>query len=121
MNIHDNQILNYTIDIKNKTLLLNTITEQDKTCNIKFTGLMAHHFENVISCNIILDINEIDIATAVDDRCFDEGLKYGFPCLEVSTIEQLKIKLINEDYKMFVIYASLGLNGYIIAKSMEIN
>ena len=47
-NLHDNRILRYCADFECHTLHIVTLSETGESISVRFTGLLAHWFENVI-------------------------------------------------------------------------
>lgn len=120
--VHDNQINAYHVDIANKTLTLETIYYDKEKTDIVFTGLMAHSFENVIYCNIILDITQVTIDHYINSNKdqLAQSLRYAFPaCFD--SVDALKERLQKENYNIYEISSSLGLCGTVIAKDIAIN
>ena len=120
--VHDNQINAYRVDISNQTLTLETTYENQEKTEIIFTGWMAHRFENVIYCNIILDITQVTVDYYINSNQEEvtEALRYGFPAC-FKSIAALKEYLLNEKYNIYEISSSLGLAGTIIAKDIAVN
>ena len=52
-NLHDNRVLRYCADFEAHTLHMDTQTEAGEKVSVRFTGLLAHWFENVIQDNIL--------------------------------------------------------------------
>ena len=52
-NLHDNRVLRYCADFEAHTLHMDTQTETGEKVSVRFTGLLAHWFENVIQDNIL--------------------------------------------------------------------
>ena len=58
-NLHDNRVLRYCADFEAHTLHMDTQTEAGEKVSVRFTGLLAHWFENVIQDNILFGMEEI--------------------------------------------------------------
>lgn len=118
--IHDNIINAFKVDIDNETINIGTTSEDAQTVTITFRDVLAHKFDNVIKCNILLDIVENTISDFLSEykECLIEWLKYGFPTYSCS-YENLESYLAEKKYKIFIIQASLGMSGFVIAKSLD--
>lgn len=117
--VHDNRIISYMIDFERQILQINT-KGYDEEVIIRFQGLLAHAFENVLLNNIILEISQVTIECFLLEEAnkFSEALKYGFPAIEVSNVKELEDYLKEKEYRVFYLAASLGMCGYIIAKEI---
>ena len=51
--LHDNRVLRYYADFESHSLHMDTQTEAGEKVSVRFTGLLAHWFENVIQDNIL--------------------------------------------------------------------
>lgn len=118
--IHDNTVLRYWVDFEKHTLYMDTQTEGGEMVSIQFIGLLAHHFETVIQYNILLGIDEITIDGFFNryKELLDNSLPYGFPAF--CSIEELREQMSQDKIRIFVIYSSLGLCGFVLAQEVEI-
>ena len=117
--VHDNRIISYMVDFKGQILQIN-IKGYDEEVIIRFQGLLAHDFENVLLNNIILEIYQVTIECFLLEEVnkLSETLKYGFPTIEVSNVKELEDYLKENGHRVFYLTASLGMCGYIIAKEI---
>ena len=67
-NLHDNRVLRYCADFEAHTLHMDTQTEAGEKVSVRFTGLLAHWFENVIQDNILFGMDEITVDVDDDPR-----------------------------------------------------
>ena len=79
--LHDNRVLRYCADFEAHTLHIDTRTEAGEKVSVRFTGLLAHWFENVVQDNILFGMDEISV-----DAFFEQykdllggTISYGFP------------------------------------------
>ena len=84
--LHDNRVLRYCADFEAHTLHMDTQTEAGEKVSVRFTGLLAHWFENVIQDNILFGMEEITV-----DGFFQQykdllggTISYAFPPAAVS-------------------------------------
>lgn len=131
--IHDNTIERYTVDIEAHTLLMETRPEgtaDKQSVFLNFNGVLAHFFENVTGCNILFDVEEVapEIFVANWHDFLVRNIPYGFPVLNFQyeyplkseDLERLPQVIKNNGYRIFVISASLGLTGFVIAKELNV-
>ena len=131
--IHDYIVERYTVDIEAHTLSMETRPEdpaRQPRVSLKFHGLLAHHFEDVIGCNILLDLNEgsAEDFTARSHDFLMQHIPYGFPILNLPYVYPLKSEdlkqlpqiLRRDGYHIFELSASLGLTGFVIAKGLNV-
>ena len=84
--LHDNRVLRYCADFEAHTLHMDTQSETGEKVSVRFTGLLAHWFENVVQDNILFGMDEITV-----DGFFQQykdllggTISYGFPPAAVS-------------------------------------
>ena len=118
--LHDNRILRYCADFEAHTLRMDTQTEAGEKVSVHFTGLLAHWFENVIQDNILFGMDEISVGGFFEryKDLLDGTISYGFPAC--CSIKELRERMEREKIRSFVIDASLGLCGFVLAKEVEI-
>ena len=82
--------------------------------------MLAHRFEDVIQDNILFGMDEITV-----DGFFEQyndllggTILYGFPAC--CSIEELRERMDREHIRVFVIDASLGLCGFVLAQEVEL-
>lgn len=118
--VHDNEIISYQVVLANHIISLNTKYEEE-VISIKFTGVMAHLFENELSGSIILDIVEYPTSLFFEQnaKILDERKNHCWP-IYYKTIEELDAIINNDKYTYYIIYSAYGLNGWVLAKEIEI-
>ena len=102
-NLHDNRVLRYCADFEAHPLHMDTQTEAGENVSVRFTGLLAHRFEDVIQDNILFGMDEITV-----DGFFEQyndllggTILYGFPAC--CSIEELRERMDREHIRVFVI------------------
>ena len=80
-NLHDNRILRYCADFECRTLHIVTLSETGESISVRFTGLLAHWFENVIQDNILFGMDEItaDVFLNSTKKCWTGLSLTAFP------------------------------------------
>ena len=119
-NLHDNRVLRYCADFEAHPLHMDTQTEAGENVSVRFTGLLAHRFEDVIQDNILFGMDEITVDGFFEQYkdLLDRTLPYGFPAC--CGIEELRERMEREHIRVFVIDSSLGLCGLVLAQEVEL-
>lgn len=133
--VHDNFLLSYQVDAENKTICLRTKyldgereerTREERTreelTDVVFSGVAAYHFEADNLMTILFDVEESTLeATYRKHRSLFERLKnYGWPNTECANAEQLLETMRESGVRAYEISSSLGLEGFVWAREMEI-
>ena len=88
---------------------------------VTFENYLAHYFDHVMEGSILFDIEEVDLNTFfVGNReQFECHKLYACPiCFDDTNEPEQYLQKYN--FKSYVISASLGLTGYVFAKTLEI-
>jgi hypothetical protein len=88
---------------------------------VLFSNVLTHHFENIISQNVISDIYEsaiIDFYSEYEEMLEKERL-YSWP-IHYENKQELFRYLEENDYRIFNIDSSIGLCGFVIAEQILI-
>jgi hypothetical protein len=101
---------------------MNTCWEDKVNTTIEFTGLLAHKFENTITSNIIFGLYQTTTQFYIEEEKenLSESLKYCFPSMKAGNYDELGKEIEDEQYRIYRLDSSLGLNGYVIAKDIKI-
>lgn len=120
--IHDNEIISYEVDLRNRKIIIHTEYHDStliKNTDVIFYDVLVHSFRTELSGSIIFDIDKYEIIQFLKDN--SELLKkeknYCWP-MDYNTIEELTERL--DQYSYYVISSSYGLSGWVLAKSYEI-
>ena len=86
-----------------------------------FRGIFAYHFQQDTLTNIIFDIKEVAVIQILKEAqvLFDTGRAYGWPGLWNRSDEALQAYLTENAAQGFKIASSCGLDGWVLAQSME--
>ncbi len=121
ISIHDGVLVGYSVNFQENAMLLDIESATNEIVTVTFENYLAHHFEHVMARSIIFDIKEICLNTFfVENRKqFEIHKLYAWPIFydDPSELEQYLQK---NNYKCYVISASLGLTGYVFAKGLKI-
>lgn len=66
-NIHDNEIVSYTVDLQKSKITFQTLGGKDNEVpvRIEFIDVLAHMFETQLQGSILLDISQFEISRFV--------------------------------------------------------
>ncbi|MNP75125.1 hypothetical protein D3C76_1721280 [compost metagenome] len=83
---------------------------------------MAHAFDTPLHGSIILDLDEWDIEHFIpyNRELLESGMGSGWP-VNYDSYDELQTRLMEEKYKYMMISSSYGLNGWVLAKSVDIS
>lgn len=117
--IHDSKILNYKIDFEYSKIEMKVENEQEKQMKIVFEDFFAFHFENQLPRSILFDIVEedVDSFSLENKELLDKEKDYLWP-MEYEYVEELINYIKENSYHYYKIYASYGLNGWILSKEV---
>ncbi|MEK5486545.1 MULTISPECIES: hypothetical protein [Lysinibacillus] len=120
ISIHDGVIVGYSVNFLENELLVHIETMADEIVTVTFGNYLAHDFDHVMAGSILFDINEIDLQSFfVKNRETLESHKlYAWP-IGYEDTNELEQYLQKNNYKCYVISASLGLSGYVFAKTQK--
>lgn len=122
LNVHDNEIVSYIVDFQHCKILLRTIHENsDSVTNIEFNGVLTHVFETQLQGSIILDICEMEVSRFIEQNkeLLEKQKNYSWP-RHYESVEDFLDYLQKKKYNYYVISASYGLNGWVVAKQCRI-
>ena len=120
--MHDSYIIAYSVNLEERKLVIQTYNNiKKKQGKICFYEVLTHSFKCIIDYNIILDIQECEISFFFNDNK-EELIKmqdYGWPIVYLTEQELIDYIRTNE-YKYIKINSSYGMEGWILARSYEI-
>lgn len=120
--MHDYYIIAYSVNLEERKLVIQTYNNiKKKQGKICFYEVLAHSFKCIIDYNIILDIQECEISFFFNDNK-EELIKmqdYGWPIVYL-TEQELIDYIRTHEYKYIKINSSYGMDGWILARSYEI-
>ncbi len=121
--VHDNFVLRLEVDLEARTLILHTEyrdREPTERTSLRFTGVVAHHFDDVTAPSILLDVARAP-ARAVLERwaaLFASRQHHGWPLIGVP-LSELPARLDAEGAQGYLVMGSCGLDGFVLASSLE--
>lgn len=94
-NIHDNFVYALSIHLEHRVLVLHTQYRDgagpyDFT-DVCFTGVIAHHFQDIVAPSILLDIETVPSEWVVGQwrEVFERGIHNGWPPLDHRDLDGL--------------------------------
>jgi hypothetical protein len=120
--IHDNLLVGYEVDAEQRRIVLHTRFEERSPVehtDVLFEGVSAYRFEGDNFENILFGIDEVPLAHLLSKEraLFEQGKEYAWPGLWNTSMDASLTHLRAEGAKGFEISSSLGMNGWVIARS----
>ncbi|MCM3711462.1 hypothetical protein [Sporosarcina luteola] len=121
ISIHDGVLVGYSVSFLENELLLDIKTVANEIVTVTFENYLAHYFDHVMAGSILFDIEEVDLKRfIVENREELESRKsFDWP-IRYNDTNDLEKYLQKNNYKCYLIFASLGLSGYTFAKTLKI-
>ncbi len=123
VSIHDNEIILYEVNLNKSKIKFQTLqSHQDSAITyIEFIDVFAHEFETPLKGSILLDISTSEISQFLqhNQELLAKQKSYGWP-IDYTTNEELITHLQKENLNYYIISASYGLSGWVVAKRYEI-
>ena len=121
-NIHDNEIVKYSVDFIKKEIVIKTLNEKNETLKILFQNVLVYCFEKEMPNSIIFDIEKFEIEKLIEENIelLKENKDYGWPPIAYNNTKGLVEQLKTEQYNYYTIEATIGLCGWIVAKKVQI-
>ncbi len=125
LSVHDNILLSYSVLADKQKIHFHTEfrdREPPEFTDIMFDGVIGYHFERDNFQTIIFDIDETDVEViyAEDRELFETGRKFCWPGPWNKSDESVLTYLIENEIKGFYLSSSLGMVGWVLAKSMRL-
>jgi hypothetical protein len=125
--VHDNNVYAYSVLCERRQIVLYTEYRDggaEEYTDVLFSGVVAHHFEDVMSGNILFGIEEVDVAQLVSEwsDLFGRRKNYGWPdVIEYKDADDLISILRQRGIKGFDIGSSFGLGGWVLATKLDVS
>ncbi len=123
INVHDKKNINYMINIDDENSFLKLVSKKDYVIEeLIFDNFLLNNFTNFNNYqNVLSTLKEEDINKflKLNQAYLEESLNYGSPRY-LDSISELKEFLKNNDYKVYFLSASFGMNGWILAKDITL-
>ena len=125
--IHDNNIYAYAVYCGSRQIVLHTEFRDggsEEYTDVTFTGVVAHHFECVLSGNIMFGIEEVDVEKIVRSSAdlFAIQKNFGWPeGIEYRDADDLVSIIRQRGVRGYEIGSSYGLSGWVLAVRMDVS
>ena len=123
--VHDNFVYAYIVDCEGRRLVLHTAyrdREPHEFTDIVFRDVVAHHFEHVLPENILMDVEEFDVASLVreNEQMLAKSWRWGWPPLEYrGDLDALVAALRTSSIRAYQVQGSSGMSGWVLAGACD--
>lgn len=124
--VHDNNVYAYVVQCERRRIVLHTEYRDggaEEYTDVAFSGVVAHHFETVLSGNILFDITEVEPGQIVRGwaELFARQKNYGWPAIKYDDPQALTSALVGMGVRGYEIGSSYGLTGWVLAAEMVVS
>jgi hypothetical protein len=124
LSVHDNILLAYTVDLKKREIVFQTEYPHDppEFTDVIFSGVDCYSFKHdSVLGTIIFDFEDATPLGIYDDFGTEliAGIPWGWPGDWAKTRESAAEFFAEEGIKAWYLASSLGMTGWILARSME--
>ncbi|PZL74147.1 hypothetical protein CI088_07575 [Enterococcus plantarum] len=118
--VHDYEIKSYFVNFESKDIVMN-ISDDEKEKQIIFHNFLCYKFYDEMPYSIILDLEErvLDKFFIENKELLIQGKKNVWP-MRYNSLEELEEEIRKGHMTYQVLYSSYGLNGWVLAESVEI-
>ncbi|MGD6796285.1 hypothetical protein [Metabacillus indicus] len=118
--IHDSKILAYQVDFEKLHIEIKAVDEKGNKAKLLFVDVFAYYFEDQLPGSILFDITEGDIKDFAEDHkeLLKKSKDYGWP-MDYRNVKELTDHIKKKGYTYYIVEASYGLNGWILARGMR--
>ena len=123
--VHDNFVYALSTHLERRFLVLHTQYRDGEgpyeLTDVRFFGLVAHHFEHVAGPSILMDIEEVDPGSVIErwHELFERGKNYGWPPGKFIDLTDLSRVLREQGVRGYLVMSSCGLDGFVLAQGVE--
>ncbi|SER50646.1 hypothetical protein SAMN04488559_10182 [Isobaculum melis] len=119
MYTHDYEIISYQVDFEKGTFIFNIKGEQGQKKQIIFKEVLSYQFKHEMPYSIILDLKELPLAYffSQNKKVLEDKERWS---IRYKSPLELKTKIESMGLKYYNLYASYGMNGWILAESCEL-
>ncbi|WP_169977673.1 hypothetical protein [Tautonia rosea] len=124
-NVHDHFVYALAVHLERHRLVLHTQYRDGSgpypLIDIRFVGLVAHHFDNVAEPSILLDIQEDTPGGVIEQWAerFDRLKNHGWPAVDYVDRSELARKLASRGVRGYRVMGSCGVDGFVLATGVE--
>jgi hypothetical protein len=124
-NVHDNFVYAVAVHLERRVVILHTQYRDGpgphELTDLRFVGLVAHHFDDVAAPSILLDIEQVEAAWVVEQwgDLFASRKNHGWPGIAFADLDDLSRRLTEQGIVGFRVMGSCGLDGFVLASAAE--
>lgn len=123
ISVHDHFVYAYGVDCGGRRVVLHMVYPgAERFVDVVFREVAAHWFEYARADSILFDVEEVDVEALVQEHAgvFEKSWRYGWPQMPYSgDLKVLVERLRAGGVRGYEVSASLGLSGWVLAKSCE--
>jgi hypothetical protein len=123
--VHDNFVCALAVHLEQRVLVLHTQYRDGpgphELTDLRFVGLVAHHFDDVAEPSILLDVERVSAEWVVGQwqGLFASRQRYGWPPIHFSDLADLARQLAGLGVLGYRVMGSCGLDGFVLASGAE--
>jgi hypothetical protein len=123
--IHDSLLCGYDVNGDNRTIILHTRPHQGggtAYIDVIFRGACGYHFEGDCLSNIVFGIDEVAASEVIGDGVlwYERNRQHGWLPGWNPKQENAEQFLNRRKCRVYVLSSSYGIDGFVIAESMEL-
>jgi hypothetical protein len=124
-NLHDHFVYALSVHLEYRLLVLHTEHRDGPGphafIDLRFVGVVAHHFDDVTEPSILLDIERVETGSIVEQwaELFARRKNHGWPPIEYSDRSELADRLVHLGVRGYRVMGSCGLDGFVLATGIE--
>ncbi|MDB5336696.1 MAG: hypothetical protein JWN70_2315 [Planctomycetaceae bacterium] len=124
-NVHDNFVYALNVQLEEQVLVLHTQYRDGAGpypfIDLRFLGVVAHHFDDLVAPSILFDIEQVDASWIVEvwGDLFVSRKNYGWPISDFADLADLSLQLTKSGVVGYRVWGSCGLGGFILAQTAE--
>jgi hypothetical protein len=123
--VHDNIVLGYSVSSERRELVIHTEyqdREPTELTDIVFRGVEAYHLIGDTLRSVLFDVEESPLGQIIGEfsAVFEEGARYSWPGTWNRSPESCLLHFRELGCRGWVVSASCGLWGFVIAREIEI-
>lgn len=125
LHVHDNFVYAIVVQLEQRLLVLHTEycdgPGPNELTDVRFSGVIGHHFDDVSAPSILLDIEEIGVQPIVQQwsELFERAKNYGWLPFQYANLTELLQRLADEGVNGYRVFGTCGLDGFVLAKAIE--
>jgi hypothetical protein len=125
LSVHDNIVIGYAVSCEAREIVMHTIYHDGETVektDIVFRSVEAYHLAGDDMNSVLFDVEKgpIDVVLEKYAPEFERGVKYNWPGAWNDSPETCREHFATRECGAWMIASSCGIDGFVIARSMEL-